>query len=553
MSAPGGFDPNASMLPDPGAAAAPIHVMRGGAKGGDPQGETASRAQVEIGDDVVDQESQDILAKFQLGPGGSLEDVFSDEVKESFVQQVKSGLCKAGTGSSVILHKDCSAVVQVLRELYKLNIQSTNTRNVLALNREMQDPNIKKYDKLIASIQKLISGVNSKSVNIMGINADIQRFEKIIDEMPAKYSSYKNRLDDLHTELKSRYNIARLEGNLPETAAVPESSAAAPPAPPADAVAAVPAVSSEQNNTPSLQGFFGNNAFENEPPRVTPSAPPAAAAVSGTPLPNIAPANKNIPPPPPLPPKPAFLGRRPIPPPVPAPVPAPAPNNTPSLQGLFPNQNTFETEPDAYESYKNQYQNNPPNFQEGHMRIDFATPEENKRVYANATIGRQRTRIFGRNAANLKRKYNSRKRRVNLEAVEATNALARKQAALEKERKEKEAAIAKRKSELDAAKQKASSEAVAAAAEAKRKAAEAKSATNAARQADQLAKEQEKRNKTMRLKLEKNAAEKARLARVAAGQEKPSVSNRFKGMFKRGGGNKTRRANRRGTSRRRHN
>jgi Ulp1 family protease len=274
-------------------------------------------------------------------------------------------------------------------------------------------------------------------------------------------------------------------------------------------------VSSEQNNTPSLQGFFGNNAFENEPLRVSQSVPGVISAINSQ----------------------ASVDTM----------------NQPSLQGLFPNQNIFESEPDAYESYKNQYQNNPPNFQEGHMRIDFATPDENKRVYANATIGRQRTRIFGRNAANLKKKYNSRKRRVNLEAVEATNALARKQAALENERKEKEAAAAKRKSELEAARAKASEEAAAAAAEAKRKAAEAKSAANTAKRTEQLAKEQEKRNKTLRLKQEKNAAEKARLARVAAGQEKPSVSNRFKGLFKRGGGNKTRRANRRGTSRRRRN
>jgi peptidoglycan hydrolase CwlO-like protein len=503
MSAPGGFDPNASMLPDPGAASAPIHVMRGGAKGGEPQGENTGSIRVEIGDDVIDRESQSILAEYQLGPGGGLEDAFDQEFKELFVKQIKSGLCTAGTGSAVISHKDCSTVVQVLRELYKHQIQTTNRRNISTQDREMEDPNIKKYIKLIDSIQKLITNVNSKGVNALGLNTDIKRFEKIIDEIPAKYASYKNQLDDLHTELKSRYNLARLEGeSAPSTAAAPvPNSAAPPPAPPAVAAATVPA----SNNMPSLQGFFGNNTFENEPPRVAAANAPAAAAS----------------------------------------------NNMPSLQGLFPNQNTFETEPDAYESYKNQYQNNPPNFQEGHMRIDFATPDENKRVYANATIGRQRTRIFGRNAANLKGKYNSRKRRVNLELVEATNALARKQAALEKERKEKEEAVAKRKSELEAAKQKATDEATAAAAEAKRKATEAKSAAAAAKKAEQFAKEQEKRNKTLRLKLEKNAAEKARLARVAAGQEKPSVSNRFKGVFKRGG-NKTRRNGRRnGNTRRR--
>jgi hypothetical protein len=212
--------------------------------------------------------------------------------------------------------------------------------------------------------------------------------------------------------------------------------------------------------------------------------------------------------------------------------------NQPSLSGFFEGQNNFEVEPDMLNSY---FKENPPEFQEGHLRINFAAPE-NRRVYANATIGRQRTRVYGRNAANLKRKYNSRKAGQNAAAAntrriaENTARKARNAAAAAKEianvarRAESQAKFTQqekaRLAQVRAATLKSNLE------KAKKEAASAKERTAAS------------------AKTTKEAAEQERRARVTAGLEKPSIGNRMKGLFKRGG-NKTRRANRRGTSRRR--
>jgi hypothetical protein len=189
----------------------------------------------------------------------------------------------------------------------------------------------------------------------------------------------------------------------------------------------------------------------------------------------------------------------------------------PSLSGVFEGQNTFESEPDILNTY---FKENPPGFQEGHLRINFAAPE-NRRVYANATIGRQRTRIYGRNAANLKRKYNSRKAGQNAAAAN-TRRIAENAA-----KKARNAAEIARKNAEKAAGEVMASRLAAEKAAKELKAAEAKRKANAATAAQKL----------------KDAQ---RAADLAAGK-KPGVFGR---MFKRGG-NKTRRANRRGTSRRR--
>ena len=500
MSAHGGFDPTASMLPDPTGGSVPITVMRGGGRGG---------ASTEIDDGILNPENQRILETYQLGPGGSLNDAFSDDVKQLFVEQIKSGLCTAGTGSAVITHKDCSAVVQVLRELYKSKIQSTNRKNIPNDTIETNMPNgtinISNYSIFIDDYSNFLEDLKIGIHSIDTINEKVSfitsRIESLKEQTTPRSREQRRKLETILAEINTikRQRMKQLQSkNLSNENVRALENVSLSPTPAVNGVVT--------NDIPDeATGDIPDEATGDIPDEATGDIPDAATGdarisdgegVTSTILPPIPPLN--------------------------------------------------------YGSItENSYLENPKNFQEGHMRINFNTSEENKRVYANASIGRQRTRVYGRNAANLKRKYNSRKRRLELESVEATNALTKKQASLEKERKEKEEATAKRKSELEATMQTAAKEAAIAADEAKRKANIAKAATNATKRAEKLAKEQEKRNATLRLTLEKNAVEKARLARIAAGQEKPGFSNRFKGVFKRGGGNKTRRKGRHSTTSRR--
>jgi hypothetical protein len=161
--------------------------------------------------------------------------------------------------------------------------------------------------------------------------------------------------------------------------------------------------------------------------------------------------------------------------------------------------------PDEY------YDENPSNFQPGHLRINFektghAAPG-NRRVYANATVGTRRTRIYGTNATNIKKKFNSRTRKLKAAANRAATAAA---------------TAARVAAETRAAAQKAKNSREAAA----RAAAEAK-----------------KTLRTMETTAAKQAAanEKAAIkARIAAG-ESVSFKNRMRAML---GGRRTRRKSR---------
>lgn len=104
MAAPPGFDPNASVLPDPGASSAPIHVMRGGGmKGG---------------------AKEEILRAYKLAEGQELSTKFTEEEKEKFVAAINSGGCNWTTKS--VLNAKCAPVVNVLKALLKQKIRRVN-------------------------------------------------------------------------------------------------------------------------------------------------------------------------------------------------------------------------------------------------------------------------------------------------------------------------------------------------------------------------------------------------------------------------------------------
>lgn len=107
MAAPPGFNPNASVLPDPGASSAPMHVMRGGGmKGG-------SR--------------EELLRAYHLGPGQELAG-FSEEDKNAFVQALESGKCNWQVSS--ITNAKCAPVVKVLKALLNKQIKEVNSREI---------------------------------------------------------------------------------------------------------------------------------------------------------------------------------------------------------------------------------------------------------------------------------------------------------------------------------------------------------------------------------------------------------------------------------------
>ena len=102
MSAPPGFNPNASLLPDPGASSAPIHVMRGGGQ----KGGAWTEAQLKV------------LTEYGLAPGQPLADKVNDEVKTAFLEQLP--LCD-GIDASIV-DKKCWAVQQVVKAILNTNV-----------------------------------------------------------------------------------------------------------------------------------------------------------------------------------------------------------------------------------------------------------------------------------------------------------------------------------------------------------------------------------------------------------------------------------------------
>jgi hypothetical protein len=122
---PPNFNANDSMLPDPGQNAAPIHVMRGG--GVNPLLQNETNEQSGGGGGYTENETK-ILAQYGLDTGGPIYEAIDDKTKRKFLEQLDK--CKIGTGSSIILHKNCSAVLAVIRALIKAGIKRANSRDI---------------------------------------------------------------------------------------------------------------------------------------------------------------------------------------------------------------------------------------------------------------------------------------------------------------------------------------------------------------------------------------------------------------------------------------
>ena len=120
MSAPPGFNPNASLLPDPGPSAAPIQVMRGGG----PEGINSSASTASSG--FTKQELEE-LTKYQLAPGGVIANDFDTSFKKEFLKQIAdTSRCRRTTGDTIILGRDCESIVKVIRALLKAKVKTTN-------------------------------------------------------------------------------------------------------------------------------------------------------------------------------------------------------------------------------------------------------------------------------------------------------------------------------------------------------------------------------------------------------------------------------------------
>jgi hypothetical protein len=113
-----GFNPNDSLLPDPGANSAPIHIMKGGGLVFQNGGFTPME--------------EETLEKYQLGTGGLLEAEISADDKTAFLQQLKA--FENGSLNLSTLKKDQWAILKVIQALLE------KQRNLLRKNSELNVP-----------------------------------------------------------------------------------------------------------------------------------------------------------------------------------------------------------------------------------------------------------------------------------------------------------------------------------------------------------------------------------------------------------------------------
>lgn len=441
MSAPPpGFNEQASNLPDPGVAAAPIHVMRGG--GG--MGEESSSAKQQIGGVLSTNDDKTILEAYGLTNPMITQHIpnFDDSFKQSFLQQIRSGECERKGNS--ITKKDCWAVTAVIRAMVQEEIRTAGT--------------------LPEMVPEAVVGIGNSSEEVRRL----RNATSITDE--SSTTPYE-RPDDSETAFHEL--VDELGG---EEAILGDSKEGSTN------------VTEEEVNAAlaTLPGVSGTESVESSRMNAQNVVNPANVILE-TPQNNVITRTHA--------------------------------------------ESTASPASEAVASNNSYYEENPTNFRKGQYGINLNTTNNSKRVYANAVLGTKRLRIRGRNTANIKSRYNTKKQRL-------TNALAnaRRRAAEEKtaanavrERLTRDREAAKRASE------------------------EASRIARTARTDKAIANTLAKRREKELRNAEKKAAEDARRAAVAAGEAKPSFMNRLRSVknpFKRGGSRKTRRSTRRRSGRR---
>lgn len=116
MSAPPpGYNEQASNLPDPGPAAAPIHMLRGG----------GGRSTPQIGG--IGKDDETILEEYGLNNPDITTHIrnFDDSFKETFLSQIRSGKCSSKERS--VTQKDCWAVTALIRATIQANLAKGNS------------------------------------------------------------------------------------------------------------------------------------------------------------------------------------------------------------------------------------------------------------------------------------------------------------------------------------------------------------------------------------------------------------------------------------------
>ena len=512
MSAPPGFNEQASNLPDPGAAAAPIHTMRGGGAVVNQSGGTIKSFSME---------EEAILEKYGLNDDNITQHIegFDDLFKDEFIKQIRSGKCE-NKGNS-ITQKDCGAVTSVIRAITKENIAKANARTLPGMvskeitqavpkkvpgagqivspsdieielsEKNRQDANQQDSenaecdDSLAPCVRDEITDQDTESV-MSQFETDIET----INKLPEKYKKFGHTIRIRAPDLLDEYlQLFKIKLDDTDKLIIQESFVKKYGNPPTNKTSQSyidykERIRNEMNNTLVIKRSKAVDAFliRSDVAERLKSSESSTRMSATTATPG------------------AGLGFTSVVPTA-TPIAAPTVTQMPIGRGPVASSNS------AY------FEENPANFRKGQYGMNLNTANNSKRFYANALMGTRRMRIRGRNATNIKNRYNAKKANLNKAVAAATQAA-------QEARKESIEAEAARKAAQAAEKTRVNA----------RKAAEKTAATT------------------------RKAAEVAAIQAKRAAGEKLSFMNRMRSVknpFKRGGSRKTRktRRNRRGSRR----